>query len=181
MRIAEEAKCLFNGGSEIGLSYPPIVPRKSPRDSGYAPLFNGGVKRKPTFLWDQNNNIPGGYRPSPPRHDAATSHRRAIDVRRRRFSPNDSTCPPSCRRRQAGRRRRRAATATLPLPTPPPRSRQAAASAAKLADAANAVLSPSCHRRRQAGRCPRGVTALPLPPSFQLLSSSLSSLSFPCF
>jgi hypothetical protein len=169
-------KCLFNGGSEIGLSYPQIVPQKSPRDSRYAPLFNGGVKRKPTFLWDQNN-IPGGYRPSPlittpPPATAALSPSAAAaslptiaPARQAAAAAKLTTAaialpPPRCRCL-----RRRRALAKLPPPPPSwplpltPCSHQAATAAAKLAAAP--ALSPRfrhplrfncycrrCHRRR---------------------------------
>ncbi len=45
---------------------------------------------------------------------------RSVSVYQERKEKKPSTRPPSCRRRQAGRRCCRAATATLPLPTPPP-------------------------------------------------------------
>jgi hypothetical protein len=80
--------------------------------------------------------------------------------------------PPRCHRHAA------TANAAAALPTPPtPCSCQAAASTVKLVAAANAALLPSCRHRRQAGRCPRAVTALPPPPpspSFPLLSLLLS-------
>jgi hypothetical protein len=87
--------------------------------------------------------------------------------------------PPRCHRHAS------AAYVATVLPMPPTlRSCQAAPSAPKLTTAASAALLPSCRRRRQAGRCPRTVTALPPPPSSPLFPSSSSPLSsspFPCF
>ena len=67
-----------------------------------------------------------------------------------------------------------AAYATTALPTPPtPRSCQAAASILKLATAANTTLLPSCHFRRQAGRCchrASTATAVPFVSTFILIT-----------
>ncbi len=50
-------KCLFTGGYDIRLLYPQIAPRKSPRDSVYAPLFIGGEREnrlsyRNKIIWD---------------------------------------------------------------------------------------------------------------------------------
>ena len=49
-----------SGGYDIRLSYPQIAPRKSPRDSGYAPLFTGGERENRLsnmdILWGKTTN-----------------------------------------------------------------------------------------------------------------------------
>jgi hypothetical protein len=143
-------QCLFNGGSEIGLSYVP--PNRTPK------IPAGLSVPTPLMVWRRLPPLPpsSGRRHQPPP----------------RFSPNNSTRPPSCRRRQAAataavalppprccclRRRHTLAKLPPPLPSWPlpltPRSHQAATAAAKLVAAP--ALSPrfrlplcfNCYRR----------------------------------